>query len=39
VPTAKVGDKVTHDGYQFTVTKVRCGVRRVGDQYTRMIAR
>jgi Domain of unknown function (DUF4352) len=33
VPTAKVGDKVTDDNYQFTVTKVSCGVRRVGDQY------
>jgi hypothetical protein len=33
VPTYKVGDKVTDDGYQFTVTKVSCGVRQVGDQY------
>jgi hypothetical protein len=33
VPTYKLGDKVTDDGYQFTVTKVSCGVRRVGDQY------
>jgi len=33
VPTYKVGEKVTHDGYQFTVTSVSCGVRRVGDQY------
>jgi hypothetical protein len=32
-PTAKVGEKVTDDSYQFTVTKVSCGVRRVGDQY------
>lgn len=33
VPTAKVGEKVTDEGYQFTVTKISCGVRRVGDQY------
>jgi hypothetical protein len=33
VPTAKIGEKVKDDGYQFTVTKVSCGVRRVGDQY------
>ena len=33
VPTVKVGEKVTDDSYQFTVTKVNCGVRRVGDQY------
>jgi Domain of unknown function (DUF4352) len=29
-----IGDKVTDDDYQFTVTKVRCGVSRVGDQYS-----
>ena len=33
VPTVKVGEKVTDDSYQFTVTRVSCGVRRVGDQY------
>ena len=32
VPTYKVGEKVTDDGYQFAVTSVSCGVRRVGDQ-------
>jgi hypothetical protein len=31
--TVKVGEKVRDDGYQFTVTKVTCGVSRVGDQY------
>jgi archaellum component FlaG (FlaF/FlaG flagellin family) len=34
VPTAKLGEKVTDEGYQFTVTKINCGVRRVGDQYS-----
>lgn len=33
VPTAEIGDNITDDGYQFTVTKVKCGVRQVGDQY------
>jgi archaellum component FlaG (FlaF/FlaG flagellin family) len=33
VPTAKIGEKVTDDSYQFTVSKISCGVRRVGDQY------
>jgi hypothetical protein len=33
VPTAEVGEKVTDDAYQFTVSKVRCGVSKVGDQY------
>jgi len=33
VPTAKIGDKVTDHSYEFTVTKISCGVRRVGDQY------
>jgi hypothetical protein len=32
-PTAKIGDKVTDGSYQFTVTKINCGVREVGDQY------
>lgn len=31
VPTCKVGDKVRNNGYQFTVIKLSCGVRRVGD--------
>jgi hypothetical protein len=31
--TAKIGEKVRDGGYQFTVTKVTCGVSRVGDQY------
>ena len=31
--TAKIGEKVTDDSYQFTVTKVTCGTRRIGDQY------
>ena len=31
---AKIGDKVTDDDYQFTVTKIKCGVSRVGDQYS-----
>ena len=30
---AGIGDKVTDDDYQFTVTKVRCGVSRVGGSY------
>jgi hypothetical protein len=29
-----IGDKVRDDDYQFTVTKVRCGVSRVGDSYS-----
>jgi Domain of unknown function (DUF4352) len=33
VPTAKIGEKVTDDAYQFTVMKISCGTRRVGDQY------
>jgi len=33
-PTVKIGAKVTDDSYQFTVTKVTCGVRQVGDQYS-----
>jgi Domain of unknown function (DUF4352) len=32
-PTAKIGDKVRDESYQFTVTKVTCGTRRIGDQY------
>jgi hypothetical protein len=28
-----IGDKVRDGDYQFTVTKIRCGVKRVGDQY------
>ena len=31
--TVKVGEKVRDDSYQFTVTKVTCGVKRVGDSY------
>jgi hypothetical protein len=31
--TVKVGGKVRDDSYQFTVTKVTCGVKRVGDCY------
>ena len=31
--TVAIGEKVRDDGYQFTVTKVTCGVKRVGDQY------
>jgi Domain of unknown function (DUF4352)/Protein of unknown function (DUF2510) len=31
--TVKIGEKVRDDGYQFTVTRVKCGVSRVGDQY------
>ena len=34
VPTAKIGDKVTDESYEYTVTKFSCGVRRVGDQYS-----
>jgi Domain of unknown function (DUF4352) len=33
VPTYKIGEKATDDDYQFVVTRVTCGVRRVGDQY------
>jgi hypothetical protein len=33
VPTAKIGDEVTDGSYQFTVTKINCGVREIGDQY------
>jgi hypothetical protein len=31
--TVKVGEKVRDDDYQFTVTRVKCGVSRVGDEY------
>jgi hypothetical protein len=31
--TVKVGEKVRDGGYQFTVTNVKCGVKRVGTQY------
>ena len=31
--TVNVGEKVRDGGYQFTATKVTCGVERVGDQY------
>jgi hypothetical protein len=31
--TVNVGEKVRDGGYQFTATKVTCGVKRVGDQY------
>ena len=30
---AGIGDKVRDDSYQFTVTKIRCGVSRVGSAY------
>jgi hypothetical protein len=33
LPTVRIGEKVRDGDYQFTVTKVRCGVSRVGDQY------
>jgi archaellum component FlaG (FlaF/FlaG flagellin family) len=29
--TYQIGDKATDDDYQFTVTKIKCGVSRVGD--------
>lgn len=29
----KIGEKATDDDYQFTVTKIECGVSRVGDSY------
>jgi archaellum component FlaG (FlaF/FlaG flagellin family) len=32
--TYKIGDKATDDDYQFTVTKIKCGVSRVGDTYS-----
>jgi hypothetical protein len=31
--THKIGEKATDDDYQFTVTKIKCGVPRVGDSY------
>ena len=31
--TFEVGEKATDDDYQFTVTKIRCGVKRVGSSY------
>lgn len=31
--TYKIGEKATDDDYQFTVTKIKCGVSRVGDSY------
>lgn len=31
--TVKIGEKVRDEGYQFTVTKVTCGVKRVGSMY------
>lgn len=34
IPTYETGEKATDDAYQFSVTKIRCGVRRVGDQYS-----
>jgi hypothetical protein len=33
-PTVQIGEKVRDDGYQFTVSKVTCGVKRVGDSYS-----
>jgi hypothetical protein len=32
--TYKIGEKATDDDYQFTVTKFRCGVSRIGDSYS-----
>lgn len=32
--TYKMGEKATDDDYQFTVTKIKCGVSRVGDSYS-----
>ena len=29
----KIGEKATDDDYQFTVTKIKCGVSRVGDSF------
>jgi hypothetical protein len=29
-PTYEIGEKATDDSYQFTVTKIRCGVSRIG---------
>jgi Domain of unknown function (DUF4352) len=31
--TYKIGEKATDDAYQFTVTRIKCGVSRVGDSY------
>jgi hypothetical protein len=33
VKTYRIGEKARDDSYQFTVTKVTCGAKRVGDQY------
>jgi Domain of unknown function (DUF4352) len=32
--TYKIGDKATDGDYRFTVTKIKCGVRQVGDSYS-----
>ena len=32
-PTVQLGEKVRSEDYEFTATKVTCGVKRVGDQY------
>jgi hypothetical protein len=32
--TYEIGEKATDDDYQFTVTKIKCGVSRVGDSYS-----
>jgi hypothetical protein len=32
-PTVGIGEKVRDDTYQFTVTRVTCGVKRVGSTY------
>lgn len=32
-PTVEIGEKVRDDAYQFTVTGVTCGVKRVGSSY------
>jgi hypothetical protein len=31
--TYEIGEKATDDDYQFTVTRIKCGVSRVGDSY------
>jgi archaellum component FlaG (FlaF/FlaG flagellin family) len=32
--TYKIGEKATDDSYEFTVTKIKCGVSKVGDSYS-----
>ena len=33
IKTYRIGEKATDHDYQFTVTKIKCGVRRIGDSY------